>query len=149
MSDTRTPSTDGSGDLMEELAVSAGHRIVGRDLVPDDPGSVRERIQSFANNRDVNLILVNGGTGISAHDCTYETVAGLIDRPLPGFGELFRTLSFQEIGAAAMGSRATAGVVGRVLLFCTPGSPAAVRLAMEKLILPEAPHLVGEMRKEQ
>ncbi len=147
VSDSRTASTDRSGDLVQELASAAGHATIQRDLVPDDVARVQSKIRSYAANPAIDFIVINGGTGISNRDRTYEAVTDLIERPLPGFGELFRALSFREIGAAAMVSRATAGIVGDTVLFCTPGSPGAVRVAMEQLILPEAPHLVGELRR--
>lgn len=147
VSDTRTAATDQSGDLMQELATAAGHTVLQRGLVPDDAAQVQAWIRNHEKNKKIDVVLINGGTGISTRDRTYEAVTELIERPLPGFGELFRALSFRQIGAAAMASRATAGIAGSTVIFCTPGSPAAVRLAMEELILPEAPHLVGELRR--
>ncbi len=147
VSDTRTPETDVSGRLMAELLAAAGHRVALTEILPDDPGAVGRRLEELAGGGDVDLILLNGGTGIGRRDATFEAVAGRLDKTLPGFGELFRALSYQEIGAAALASRAIAGVRGRTLVFSTPGSPSAVRLAMERLILPEAPHLAGELRR--
>ena len=148
VSDTRTVDTDISGRLMEELLQAAGHTVAVRELIPDDPERVRRRLVEITTDKNLDLILLNGGTGISPRDRTFEAVSGLLDCKLPGFGELFRSLSYQQIGAAAMASRAQAGVLGHTVVFCTPGSPDAVRLAMESLILPEAPHLVGELQKK-
>ena len=148
VSDSRTAATDRSGDLLARELDAAGHLVTQRDILPDEPEQVRVWLAQTAARDDVDLILLNGGTGISRRDRTYEAVSSLLERTLPGFGELFRLLSFEEIGAAAMASRAVAGTMGDKLVFCTPGSPAAVKLAMERLILPEAGHLVGELRKD-
>jgi molybdopterin adenylyltransferase len=147
VSDTRTEADDESGRLCRSLAESAGHQIVGHAILPDDPALVRNRCHALVESGEVDAILVNGGTGIAPRDTTYEAVAGLLAKRLDGFGEIFRVLSFQEIGSKAMASRAVAGLAGRTLLFAMPGSTKAVRLAMEKLIAPELGHLVGEMRK--
>jgi molybdenum cofactor biosynthesis protein B len=148
VSDSRTAESDISGDLLAEGLAHDGHQVTLRDILPDEPEQVRAWLGAAATRADVDLILINGGTGISSRDRTYEAVSTLLERVLPGFGELFRQLSFQEIGAAAMASRAVAGTVGDKLVFCTPGSPAAVSLALQQLILPEAAHLVGELRKD-
>ncbi len=148
VSDSRTAATDRSGDLLAEELETAGHQVTVREILPDEPDQVRAWLASTAERDDVDLILLNGGTGISRRDRTFEAVSSLLERILPGFGELFRLLSFEEIGAAAMASRAVAGTIGNKLVFCTPGSPAAVKLALTRLILPEAGHLVGELRKE-
>ena len=145
VSDSRTIETDRGGDTIVELAVAAGHRIVARDILPDDPIPIADQIMRLVEADDVDAILLTGGTGISRRDQTYETVLKLLTRPLPGYGELFRYLSFQEIGAAAMLSRTLGGVVDETLLLTMPGSPAAVRLAMEQLILPEIGHLLAEI----
>jgi molybdenum cofactor biosynthesis protein B len=134
--------------LAKELE-TAGHQVTVREILPDEPGQVRAWLGQTAARDDVDLILLNGGTGISRRDRTYEAVSSLLERTLPGFGELFRLLSFEEIGATAMASRAIAGTMGGTLVFCMPGSPAAVKLALTRLILPEAGHLVGELRKEE
>ncbi len=147
ISDTRTPEDDESGRLCAALALGAGHRVVGHDILPDDPKRVQTRVLVIAGSGACDAILLNGGTGISPRDTTYEAVAGILTRRLDGFGEIFRMLSFAEIGPPAMASRAVAGVCGDVLLFSMPGSTKAVKLAMEKLIAPELGHLVGEMRK--
>ena len=132
---------------MIELLEAAGHVVGPREIIPDEPAAMRELLECYRNAPEIDAILMTGGTGISRRDQTYETVAELITRPLPGYGELFRMLSFAEIGAAAMLSRATGGLIGRTLLLTMPGSPAAVRLAMTKLILPELGHLVREARR--
>ena len=148
VSDSRTATDDRSGDLLAKELDAAGHLVTQRDILPDEPEQVRVWLAETAARDDVDLILLNGGTGISRRDRTFEAVSSLLERTLPGFGELFRLLSFEEIGAAAMASRAVAGTMGDKLVFCTPGSPAAVKLALTRLILPEAGHLVGELRKE-
>lgn len=147
ISDTRTEADDESGRVCRELARAAGHVIQGYGILPDDPGAIRARLGELEKAKDVDVVLLNGGTGLAPRDTTYEAVAGLLERRLDGFGELFRMLSYQEIGAKAMASRAVAGTIGRMLVFSMPGSTKAVRLAMEKLVGPELGHLVGEMRK--
>jgi molybdenum cofactor biosynthesis protein B len=148
VSDTRTPDTDESGRLARTLVEEAGHSVAVSLITPDEPERLRGEIERLLERADVDLVLVNGGTGISPRDRTYEAVAGLIERRLDGFGEIFRTLSYGEIGAAAMLSRAVAGLARGKPVFSMPGSPDAVRLALEKLILPEIGHLVAETRKE-
>jgi molybdopterin adenylyltransferase len=145
ISDTRTEANDGSGDAIASLLTDAGHQLVGRRIVRDEPASVRDVVQSEAAGADV--IITTGGTGITARDSTYEAIASLLDKRLDGFGELFRMLSYQEIGSAAMLSRAAAGSVGRTAVFSLPGSEHAVRLAVTKLILPEIGHVVRELRR--
>ena len=147
VSDTRTPDTDTGGQTVIELLETAGHVVGAREIIPDEPAAMRELLERYRHAPELDAILMTGGTGISRRDQTYETVAELITQPLPGYGELFRMLSFAEIGAAAMLSRATGGLIGRTLLLTMPGSPAAVRLAMTKLILPELGHLVREARR--
>ncbi len=142
VSDTRTEATDTSGGLMKALLADAGHPVVAYRIVPDEPARIGPLLDELAGLAEV--ILLNGGTGISRRDTTYEVVAGRLDKTLPGFGELFRMLSYDQIGSASMLSRATAGVMGRTLVFSTPGSTNAVRLAMEKLIVPQLAHLVWE-----
>jgi molybdenum cofactor biosynthesis protein B len=148
VSDTRTVETDTSGALIIELSEAAGHRVVERKIVPDEPNVMRPLFESYRDRADVDAVLVTGGTGISPRDRTYETVSALLTKPLPGYGELFRMLSFAEIGAAAMLSRAVGGLMGTCVLLVMPGSRAAVSLAMEKIILQELPHLVREARKQ-
>jgi molybdenum cofactor biosynthesis protein B len=147
VSDTRTTATDTSGALIVRLAGEAGHEVVERAIVPDEPARMRPLLESWRDAGGIDAILVTGGTGIAARDLTYETVSALLTKPLPGYGELFRMLSYEEIGAAAMLSRAVGGLMGGVVLLVMPGSRAAVELAMSKLILPELPHLAREARK--
>ncbi len=148
VSDTRSLDDDRGGALVCELLGSAGHLIAAREIVRDEPREMQQIILPFLDRQDVQAILLTGGTGISRRDVTHETVTSLLDKHLSGYGELFRMLSYQEIGAAAMLSRAVGGIVEGTLLFTMPGSPAAVRLAMEKLVLPELPHLVREATKD-
>jgi len=147
VSDTRTPENDESGRLARELLAAAGHLVAHTVILPDDPERVTEELLALLLGDDVEAVIVNGGTGISPRDRTHEAVAALLDRRLDGFGEIFRALSYQEIGPAAMLSRAVAGLARGRVLFSIPGSPAAVRLALEKLILPELGHVVVEARK--
>jgi molybdenum cofactor biosynthesis protein B len=147
ISDTRTLATETSGRTIASLLEAAGHQVIGRDIVRDEPTEVAGRLRSELARGEVDVIITTGGTGVSARDSTPEAVAGLLDKPLPGFGELFRMLSFAEIGPAAMLSRALAGTTGRTVIFLLPGSEAAVRLALTRLILPELGHVVGELRK--
>ena len=144
VSDTRTPATDESGQLIRALAEGAGHTIVDYRIVKDEPDQVLAALNDFSAG-PARLIVFNGGTGIGRRDRTYDVISKALEKTLPGFGELFRMLSYQEVGAAAMLSRATAGVYRDRVIFSTPGSPNAVRLAMEKLILPEMQHLAWEL----
>jgi molybdenum cofactor biosynthesis protein B len=147
VSDTRTEATDTGGRAIAELLASAGHLVVARTILKDDPELVRGTIERQLANPDVQVIITTGGTGISSRDSTYEAVASMLQKRLDGFGELFRMLSYQEIGAAAMMSRASAGLVAGRIVIALPGSEAAVRLAMEKLVLPELGHLVQQASK--
>lgn len=147
VSDTRTEETDRSGGLMRVRLEKAGHRTLIYRILPDNADIIRDAMQKLAGKVDV--VLFNGGTGISKRDRTYEAVTSMLEKELIGFGELFRMLSYQEIGAAAMLSRATAGVYKDTLFFSTPGSLDAVKLAMDKLIIPELKHLVSEILKQQ
>jgi molybdopterin adenylyltransferase len=147
VSDSRTIDTDTSGRAIVSLLEDAGHVVVERALVPDEASDICAFVTKHAGHDRIRAIITTGGTGISARDATYEALALLIDRPLPGFGELFRRLSFDEIGAAAMLTRATAGVTGRSMLFVLPGSEGAVRLAMTRLILPELGHIAHELAR--
>ena len=147
LSDTRTPETDRSGQLIQELLRQAGHETAHYAVMKDEPARLRQEIEALASDKKVQAILTNGGTGIAKRDSTYEALAGLLEKRLDGFGELFRMISHQEIGSAAMLSRAVAGIYRGVAIFAMPGSPNAVRLAMEKLILPELPHVVNELNK--
>jgi molybdenum cofactor biosynthesis protein B len=147
VSDTRTLETDTSGTRVVELAEAAGHQVVERSIVPDEPDQMRPILHGFLQTPGLQAILVTGGTGVSARDQTYETVSTLLTKPLPGYGELFRMLSYAEIGPACMLSRAVGGMIGRIAIFVMPGSRAAVELAMTRIILPELPHVVREARK--
>jgi len=146
-SDTRTPETDASGELIKRLLKDKGHTVVGYHLVKDEPAQIQLWIARGTANEEVQAIIINGGTGISPRDSTFEAVNEMLDKRLDGFGEIFRLLTYQEIGSPAIMSRATAGVIQGCVLFSIPGSENAVRLAMEKLILPELGHLVGELTK--
>ena len=146
-SDTRTPETDMSGQLIRKLLEERGHTVVGYHLVKDDPAQIQLWIARGTANDAVQAIIVNGGTGISRRDSTFEAVDAMLEKRLAGFGEIFRLLTFQDIGSPAIMSRATAGVINGRVLFSTPGSENAVRLAMEKLILPELGHLIRELTK--
>jgi molybdenum cofactor biosynthesis protein B len=145
ISDTRTEANDTSGDAIASALEAAGHQLAGRRIVRDDPDTVRQIVAEETGRVDV--VIATGGTGITSRDSTYEAIAGLLQKRLDGFGELFRMLSYEEIGAAAMMSRACAGTIGRTAVFSLPGSENAVRLAMTKLILPEIGHLVRELRR--
>ncbi|MDE2826974.1 MAG: molybdenum cofactor biosynthesis protein MoaB [Bacteroidota bacterium] len=145
VSDTRTKTTDVSGLHMANLITDNGHEIVSQSIIPDEPARITKVIRAQSGSADV--LCLSGGTGISRRDQTYEAVSALLDKTLPGFGELFRMLSWQQVGSKAMLSRAIAGICGSLVVFALPGSPKAVVLAMEKLILPEARHIVSELRK--
>lgn len=146
-SDTRTPDTDTSGQLIQKLLKEQGHHIAAYHLVKDEPAQISARVTEGTVNDTVQAIIINGGTGISRRDSTFEAVDAMLEKRLDGFGEVFRFLTYQEIGSPAIMSRATAGIIKGRVLFSTPGSENAVRLAMEKLILPELGHLVKELTK--
>ncbi|HVJ21994.1 MAG TPA: molybdenum cofactor biosynthesis protein B [Polyangiaceae bacterium] len=137
VSDTRTLETDTSGALAEDTLRAAGHRLLERRVVRDDVGEIRALLASFIDARAADVVIVTGGTGLTARDVTPEALAALVTKPIPGFGELFRSLSYAEIGAATIQSRAEAALCGRALVFALPGSTAAVRLALEKIIVPQ------------
>ena len=145
ISDTRTEANDTSGDAIAALLETNGHQVTSRSLVKDDPAVVRRVLREGVNLAQV--IIATGGTGLTSRDSTFEAIASLLEKRLDGFGELFRMLSFHEIGAAAMLSRACAGTIGRTAVFSLPGSEAAVRLAMTRLILPEIGHVVRELER--
>ena len=132
---------------MVEHLQKVGHTVVQREIIRDDPTVMRPLLELLRERDDVDAVLLTGGTGIASRDQTYETVSSLLSKPLPGYGEMFRMLSFAEIGPAAMLSRAVGGLLGKLVLLTMPGSPAGVRLAMEKLIVPELGHLVREARR--
>jgi molybdenum cofactor biosynthesis protein B len=144
VSDTRTAETDTSGRAIAQLLVAAGHDVVGATIVKDDPALVRGAIERQLADAAVQAIIATGGTGITSRDSTYEAIAGLLQKRLDGFGELFRMLSYEQIGAAAIMSRACAGLAAGRIIVSLPGSEAAVRLAMERLIVPELGHLVQQ-----
>jgi molybdopterin adenylyltransferase len=149
VSDTRTLATETSGRTIATLLEAAGHVVVGREVVKDEPHDVTNVIRGEIGRGQVRAIITTGGTGIAKRDSTYEAVTSLLDKRIDGFGEIFRMLSFGEIGPAAMLSRATAGVSAGCAIFMLPGSEAAVRLAMERLILPELGHVVRELTKDR
>lgn len=147
VSDTRTEATDTSGGAIVELLTAAGHTIAGRTIVHDDAEMVRDAVVRQLANVDVQAIITTGGTGITSRDSTYEAISALLQKRLDGFGEIFRMLSYQQIGSAAMMSRACAGLSAGHIVVSLPGSEAAVRLAMEKLVIPELGHLVQQARQ--
>jgi molybdenum cofactor biosynthesis protein B len=143
-SDTRTGENDTSGAYIRQVLEEAGYTIAAYEIVRDEPNLIEKLLRTYVAD-EVNVVLLNGGTGISRRDSTYDTVSAMLDKTLPGFGEIFRVLSFEEIGPASMLSRATAGVIARTLVFSMPGSTGAVRLAMDRLIAPDLKHLVWEI----
>lgn len=147
VSDTRTLETDTGGALAEELLSSGGHPVVSRTVVPDDPAAIEAALRELLAREDVRAVVLTGGTGVAPRDVTPDTVEPLLERVLPGFGELFRMLSYEEIGSAALLSRALAGLASGRVVFVLPGSRGAVRLAMERLVVPELGHLAGEAVK--
>jgi molybdopterin adenylyltransferase len=146
-SDTRTSQTDTSGQLMMRLLKECGHELAGYHVVKDDPAQIRSLIEKAIEDDAVQAILVNGGTGISKRDSTFEAIDGMLEKRLVGFGEIFRYLTYKDIGSPAIMTRATAGVFRGRIVFSTPGSEGAVRLAMESLILPELGHIVQQLNK--
>ncbi len=147
ISDSKTPETDTSGQLIRDLLVKAGHEIVRSAIVKDEPARIQDVIRQGCEDSHVQALVLTGGTGITSRDSTFEAVEGLLEKRLAGFGELFRVLSYEEIGPAAMLSRAQAGVRRGRVIFSLPGSPNACRLALEKLIIPELGHLVREVSR--
>ena len=147
ISDTKTPETDTSGALIRKLLQEAGHQVVGSSIVRDEPKDVQRVIHEACASPTVQAVIATGGTGITSRDSTYEAIEALLDKRLPGFGELFRMLSYQEVGAAAMLSRAQLGIHARRIIVSLPGSPNACRLALEKLLIPELPHLIREISR--
>jgi len=147
VSDTRTEETDKSGQLIRELLDKAGHRCAAYHIVKDEPHQIEPLVTHLLANAEVDVLITNGGTGVSRRDVTFDVISRMVEKPLPGFGELFRMLSYEEIGSAALLSRAMAGAIGDKAVFSMPGSSGAVRLAMEKLVLPEMGHIVFELRK--
>jgi molybdenum cofactor biosynthesis protein B len=147
ISDTRTPETDTGGAVIRELLREAGHQVAGSAIVKDEPAEVQRVVCERCSDPAVQVVITTGGTGITSRDATFEAVEAVLERRLPGFGELFRMLSYQEIGAAAMLSRAQAGVRAGRIVVSLPGSPNACRLALEKLLVPELGHLVREVSR--
>jgi molybdopterin adenylyltransferase len=147
VSDTKTPDTDTSGAAIRELLVAGGHQVAGSALVRDEPTDVQRVVRQACGEAGVQAVIITGGTGITSRDSTYEAVDALLEKRLPGFGELFRMLSYQDIGAAAMLSRAQMGILTRRIVISLPGSPNACRLALEKLLVPELGHLVREVSR--
>ena len=146
-SDSRTEATDEGGRILRERMAAAGHEVTGSAIVPDDPARITGELER-AHASGAQFALVTGGTGLSSRDSTFEAISRAVVRPLPGFGELFRMLSYEEIGSAAMLSRALAGqLASGLFVFAMPGSPAAVRLACEKLIVPELTHVLEELSR--
>jgi molybdenum cofactor biosynthesis protein B len=147
ISDTRSLETDTGGRTIVELLQQAGHTVVCREILRDEPEPMRVLLESLCSRGDIDAVLLTGGTGVGSRDQTVETVGRLIDKPLPGYGELFRMLSYQQIGPAAMLSRAMGGLMRGKVVLTMPGSRAGVQLAMQSLILPELGHLVREARR--
>ena len=147
ISDTRTPANDTSGIAIAQLLEANGHEVAGRAIVRDDPEAIRSALQAQLDDTRAQVIITTGGTGITSRDSTFEAVEAMLDKRLPGFGELFRMLSYQEVGGAAMLSRAQMGVARGRIVVSLPGSPNACRLALEKLLLPELGHLVRELSR--
>jgi molybdenum cofactor biosynthesis protein B len=147
VSDSRTPATDTGGQAIRQLLEKAGHQVTGHALVKDEPAQVAAQVRAQLADARTQVIITTGGTGITSRDGTYEAIEGLLEKRLDGFGELFRMLSFEEIGASAMMSRAAAGTAGRKAIFVLPGSPNAVKLAMTKLILPELGHVAQQLNR--
>lgn len=144
ISDTRTEETDAGGRAVVDLLSDAGHEVLGKTIVPDDPDRVTQAVETQLADSQVQAIVTTGGTGISSRDQTYEAISGILEKRVDGFGELFRALSYAEVGTAAMLSRALAGTARRKIIISIPGSVNAVRLAITKLVLPELGHLVRE-----
>ncbi len=147
VSDSRKEADDVGGRTIREKAIAAGHRVAAAALVRDDAAAIRAAVEEMLARPDVDVVVTTGGTGFSPRDVTVEAVAPLFDRPIEGFGELFRMLSHRQVGAAAMLSRAAAGLVGSRAVFLLPGSPKAVELALDELVLPESAHLLAQARR--
>ncbi|PIG95401.1 MogA/MoaB family molybdenum cofactor biosynthesis protein [Gloeocapsopsis sp. IPPAS B-1203] len=146
VSDTRTVETDKSGQLIKKLLLDAGRNVGAYTIIPDEPRQIQNQLYNLANQVNLDVVICNGGTGIAPRDTTYDAIANLLEKTLPGFGELFRYLSYKEIGSRAIASRAIAGVYQSKLIFALPGSSNAVKLGMQQLILPELVHLVSQIR---
>lgn len=146
VSDTRDQTTDQSGQLIKEMLAEGGHRTVGYQIVKDEPKEIEDLLRQTLGRKDLEVIILNGGTGIAPRDGTYEVVERLMQKQLDGFGEIFRYLSYQDIGSAAIMSRACAGIAGDKVMISLPGSKGAVQLAMGQLVLPEMGHMVSQLR---
>ncbi len=146
VSDTRDQASDRGGSFLVQSIEGAGHVVKARAIVPDEPDAIRAAVADAVADDEVELVLTTGGTGIAPRDVTYETLRGVFERELPGFGELFRWLSFAEIGSATILSRAVGGICGTTVVLALPGSPKALRLAMDEIVLKEAGHLVSQAR---
>jgi molybdopterin adenylyltransferase len=146
LSRSEVPDEDRSGNLVQVKLQDAGHYVRHYEILPDDPATVQETLQTLANDDAIQAVILNGGTGIAPRDTTYDAIAQLLEKELPGFGEIFRALSYAEIGSRAIASRATAGIYRQMVIFSLPGSTAAVALGMDKLILPELVHLAGLLK---
>jgi len=146
VSDTRDETTDGSGSAIKEGLNADGHIVAGYVIVRDEPEQIEGALATAIEDTDTDIVIVNGGTGIAQRDGTYEIVSRMLEKRLDGFGELFRYLSYEDIGSAAMMSRAVAGTIGESIVFSLPGSTGAVQLAMTKLILPEIGHMVSQVK---
>ncbi|MDZ7745430.1 MAG: MogA/MoaB family molybdenum cofactor biosynthesis protein [Halobacteriales archaeon] len=149
ISSTRSLDTDPSGDAIVTTCSDADHEVVHRELVPDDHDRIQAIVGRLSKRGDTDIVITTGGTGVSPADVTVEAVTPLFAKTLPGFGELFRQLSYDEVGTRVVGTRAVAGIVGGVPVFCLPGSENAVRLGVSEVVLPEAPHLAGLARHEE
>ena len=147
ISDTRSLADDKSGTTLADRLTAAGHKLAAREIVTDDVEAIRAVVKRWIADEGVDAIITTGGTGLTSRDSTYEAIDALLTKRLPGFGELFRMLSYEDIGSAAMMSRACAGTIGRVVVIALPGSEKAVRLAMTKLVIPELAHLVQQAGK--
>lgn len=147
LSDTRSEADDASGAAIQRILRDAGHHVAKYCLIKDEAAQLRDLLDALLARDDIDAVLTNGGTGISRRDQTIGVIQRLIETPLPGFGELFRMLSWEQVGSGAMLSRAIAGIALGKLIFAMPGSTQAVELAMTKLIVPELKHLLGELRK--
>jgi len=148
VSDTRSAETDRSGQLIQKLLLAADHHVEVYQIIKDEPIQIQSHLECLAKTPNLDVAIFNGGTGIAPRDTTYDAIAQLLDKTLPGFGEIFRFLSYQEIGSRAIASRAIAGVYQNKLIFSLPGSTNGAKLAMEKLILPELVHLVSQIRSK-
>jgi molybdopterin adenylyltransferase len=146
VSDTRTVETDKSGQTIKQLLLDTGHAVGDYRILKDEPDQIRAHMEILASRTDLDAVILNGGTGIAPRDTTYDAIASLLNQEIPGFGELFRFLSYQEIGSRAMASRAIAGIYQNKLVFSLPGSTNAVKLGLQKLILPELVHLFTQLK---